>query len=66
MREFLYWNLRRPMQQLRLKFVFALPRWLIYWAAIRLISHATTGMYGAQSVPDLKAMNALDRWSKRA
>ena len=62
MREFLYWNLRRPMERLRLKVVWLLPRWLIYWAAIRLIAHATTGVHGAQFVNDLKAMDALDRW----
>lgn len=42
--------------------VWRLPRWLIYWAAIRLMAHATTGRYGSQVVPDLYAMDALKRW----
>lgn len=41
-----------------------LPKWLVYWATIRLGAHATTGQYGNQVVPDLRFMDALDRWSK--
>ena len=41
-----------------------LPRRVVYYAAIRLIAHATTGRYGKQVVPDLTAMDALDRWDK--
>lgn len=39
-----------------------LPKYLVYWCAIRLLSHATTGEYSHQVVPELKAMDALDRW----
>ena len=39
-----------------------LPRRLVYWCSIRLIAHATQGQYGNQIVPDLTAMDALDRW----
>ena len=45
-----------------LALVWRLPRWVIYWAAIRLMAHATTGRYGSQVVPDLRAMDALERW----
>ena len=41
-----------------------LPRKLVYWAAIRLLSHATVGKYGDQIVPELLAMDALGRWEK--
>jgi hypothetical protein len=47
-----------------LALVWRLPRWLVYWCAIRLIAHATTGRYGGQVVPDLRAMDALERWEK--
>ncbi len=39
-----------------------LPRSVIYWCAIRLILHATTGDYRNQIIPDLTAMDALKRW----
>jgi len=41
-----------------------LPRKLVYFAAIRLVAHATTGEYSATVVPELRAMDALSRWSK--
>jgi len=39
-----------------------LPRKLVYYASIRLMAHATTGKYSSQIVPDLTAMDALQRW----
>jgi hypothetical protein len=48
-----------------LALVWRLPRWLVYWCAIRLVAHATTGRYSDQVVPDLRAMDALERWEKR-
>ena len=43
-------------------FVWLLPKNLIMWATIRLLSHATTGKYGDTIVPELTAMEALKRW----
>jgi len=40
-----------------------LPARVVYWAAIRMFAHATTGKYSEQIVPDLTAMQALDRWT---
>ena len=62
MNELLYWNFRRPLEKMRLAFVWRLPRWLVYWCAIRLIAHATQGAHSNQIVPDLSAMDALKRW----
>lgn len=45
-----------------LKFVWALPKPLVYWCAIRLMAHAATGQYSDQVVPELTAMDALKRW----
>jgi hypothetical protein len=49
-------------ERLVMALVWRLPRWLIYWSAIRLMAHATTGRYGSQVVPDLTVMDALERW----
>lgn len=40
-----------------------LPRPLVYWCAIRLMAHATTGQYGTTEAPALLAMDALKRWN---
>jgi hypothetical protein len=39
-----------------------LPKRLVYWAAIRLIANATQGKYSNQVVPELKILDALERW----
>ena len=39
-----------------------LPRDIVYWAAIRLLVNATTGLYSSTLVPQLSAMDALTRW----
>lgn len=41
-----------------------LPRWLVYWAAIRLGVNATTGEWSHQNVPELYFTDALQRWEK--
>lgn len=55
--------LRTMKEKFYLWFVWKLPKELIKWATIRLIANATTGKYGNTIVPELKAMDALDRWS---
>ena len=42
-----------------------LPGQVVYWAAIRVIAHATMGRYAQQVAPDLLATEALERWSDR-
>ena len=44
--------------------VWRLPRSIVYWSAIRLMAHATQGPYSNQVVPELLAMDALERWDK--
>jgi hypothetical protein len=39
-----------------------LPHTLVMWCAIRVGAHATQGEYSSQVVPDLKFMDALQRW----
>ena len=55
---------RKYTERLWLWFVWKLPESLIKWASIRLIAHATTGEYGNTVVPELSAMDALQRWSR--
>ena len=43
---------------------WCLPRSLVYFASIRLVSHATTGEYDTTIVPELSAMDAIKRWEK--
>lgn len=43
--------------------VWKLPKPIIYWSAIRLGANATQGKYSNQVVPDLKLMDALERWN---
>ena len=43
-----------------------LPRRLVYWCAIRLLSAATLPPYGDQIVPGLLALVALERWESCA
>jgi hypothetical protein len=42
-----------------------LPKRLVMWCAIRVIAHATQGEYERQIVPDLSAMDALQRWPSK-
>lgn len=41
-----------------------MPRWLVKWCSVRLMAHATQGKWSTQIVPDLTAMDALDRWER--
>lgn len=41
-----------------------LPRRLVYWAAIRVMSEASTGKYSATLVGDLPAMDAIRAWEQ--
>lgn len=38
------------------------PRCIVYWCGVRMCAHATTGKYSNQVVPELRAMEALQRW----
>jgi len=53
----------KKLERLLIKIVWRLPRRLVMWAAIRVIANATTGEYENQIVPELTAMEALDRWN---
>ena len=39
-----------------------LPKGLVYWCAIRLMAHATTGEWSNVNMLSLNAIDALKRW----
>lgn len=41
-----------------------MPRGLVKWCAVRLMSAATVGPYENQVVGDLRCLEALKRWPK--
>lgn len=49
-------------EKLQRKIVWSLPRSIVMWAYIRVVAHATTGRWSRQVVPELGALEALDRW----
>ncbi len=53
---------RTMLEKVLWKIAFLMPRKLVYLCAVRLIAHATQGEYGNTVVPELAAMDALDRW----
>ncbi|HEX8838231.1 MAG TPA: hypothetical protein VF748_14915 [Candidatus Acidoferrum sp.] len=52
-------------EKFQLWLAWKMPRRLVYWCAIRLLAHATTGKYSATLVSDLRAVDALDRWNAK-
>jgi hypothetical protein len=41
-----------------------IPRRLVYWCAIRVAAHATTGQWGNEEVTSLTFTDALRRWPR--
>jgi hypothetical protein len=65
-REFAYWYVRRPAGKVPYWVAARMPKWLVYHCAIRLMVHACSAKYPTQIVPELTAVEALDRWKKSA
>lgn len=42
--------------------VWHMPKRLVMWAFYRVVANATTGEYGNTIVPELTAMDAIQRW----
>lgn len=58
------WFLIRLRERAAFKLAWALPRWLVYFAAIRLVAHGTSGEYDTTNPTYLGAMDALKRWGE--
>jgi hypothetical protein len=56
------YRLRRLQEWLALKIAYLLPRTLVMWCAVRVMTHASTGRWSNQVVPELTCMDALKRW----
>ena len=52
----------RIKEKLQMRIAWGLPKWLVMWATIRLLAHATTGEYGNTETPALLVIDALKRW----
>jgi hypothetical protein len=52
------------MEKLCIAIAWRLPRRLVYWCAIRLGAHATTGRHEATVTPSLLFTEALKRWGE--
>jgi hypothetical protein len=55
----------KKLENLLIHIVWKLPERLVMWAAVRVIANATTGKYENQVVPELTALEALNRWPTR-
>lgn len=51
------------MERVQMWIAWKMPKWLVYWCSVRLLSYATVGKYSSQIVPDLTVMDALKRWN---
>lgn len=62
----LFWEVEYHFYSFRERFwmwlAWHLPKLLVTWASVRMISHATTGAYSDTVVPELSVMDALKRW----
>ena len=59
-----YRLITQPLARLPYKIAGIMPRWLVYYCAIRLMAHASGSKYPTQIVPELTAMDALKRWDE--
>jgi len=53
------------MVKLHYWFVDRLPKWVIYWCAMRLWVAGTTGKYSTTIAPELTLDEAIRRWGRR-
>jgi hypothetical protein len=49
-------------EKLLIAIAWAMPRSIVYWCSVRLMANATTGKFSSQIVPELTALDALQRW----
>lgn len=63
--EFMLYDAARRLDKLKMGIAWLMPRWLVYWCAVRLISHATTGKYSHADSTEIRAMTALRRWEHK-
>lgn len=62
----LRWQAKEALRRFLFWLAWRLPKQLVYFASVRLMSVATTGQYSQTEVPSLTAIEALRRWEKGA
>jgi len=65
MRYWLFCKWARVKEKVPMKIAWLLPHQVVYFAAIRVCAAATTGKWSSQVVPELTAMDAIQRWDSR-
>lgn len=50
------------LRRIKQKIAYWLPRWLVYFAAIRVWAHGTQGQWGDTDVESLTISDAISRW----
>lgn len=65
MKYFSDWRYKKDflIEELLFFIAYHLPRRVVYYAAIRLLAHATTGRYGNEETPAINGVTALKRWN---
>lgn len=58
------YELERAKEKAAQAIAWRVPRWLAYWCAIRVVAHATQGPWSTETVPELRAMDAIQRWER--
>lgn len=53
---------RRNAQKLKTSIAWSMPRWLVYWCFVRVVSEGTTHEYSDTIPTDITAYDALVRW----
>lgn len=56
--------MERRMDVVWMRLARLLPRRLVYWCGLSIIADATTGEYSDTVVPELTAMDAVDRFAR--
>lgn len=58
------WAKRTIVSTLPRKIAWLLPTPIVMWCYYRVLAHSTTGKYGKTIVPQITAMDAVDRYIK--
>jgi hypothetical protein len=55
----------RLREKMAMRIVWALPNWVIKWAVVRALAHATMGEWGMEHPGAVTAFQVMDRWPEK-